>query len=331
MTAVPPASPFPFAPFDPELERMLTATRGDGPAQPPVTLETLPESRAAFEAMSPSPAEVIGDRPVDFEERTIPGRPGAPELAVTVLRPRERAQAAPGLYSMHGGGLVMGTRHMDTPRLVDLVLEFGFVVVNVEYRLAPENPGAGPAEDCYAGLVWMAGHAEELGFDPDRLIVMGGSAGGCLSAAMALMTRDRKGPALAGQLLLVPMLDDRNETLSSHQYGTAGVWDRHINVFSWRAVLGDRVGDPDVSPYIVPSRATDLSGLAPAYIELGSAELLRDEAVEYANRIWAAGGEAELHVWNGGFHGFEVFCPDSRLAAYALETRRSWIRRVIGQ
>ncbi|MEV7010938.1 alpha/beta hydrolase [Streptosporangium sp. NPDC051022] len=320
----------PSVPFDPELERMLAAMRGDAPAQPPVSLENLPATRAGFEAMARPVAEIIGDRPVDFEERMIPGQPGAPELAVTILRPKGRVQGAPGLYNMHGGGLVMGTRHNDTPRVVDLVAEFGFVAVNVEYRLAPENPGTGPAEDCYAGLVWMAEHAEELGLDPDRIIVMGGSAGGCLSAAMALMARDRKGPKPAGQLLLVPMLDDRNETVSSHQYDGIGVWDRHINVFSWQMVLGDKVGDPDVSPYAVPSRATDLSGLAPAYIELGSAELLRDEAVEYAGRIWAAGGEAELHVWSGGFHGFEVFCPDSRLAAYALETRRSWIRRVLG-
>ncbi|MEV8631681.1 alpha/beta hydrolase [Streptosporangium sp. NPDC051023] len=318
-------------PFDPELERMLAAMRGDGPAPAPVTLETLPAARAGMAAMAAPPEAVIGDRPVDVEERTIPGQPGGPDLAVTVLRPRERVQGAPGLYNMHGGGLVMGDRHMDTPRLVDLVVEFGFVVVNVEYRLAPENPGTGPAEDCYAGLVWMAEHAQELGLDPERIIVMGGSAGGCLSAAMALMARDRKGPKLAGQLLLVPMLDDRSETVSSHQYDGIGTWDRHINVFSWQAVLGDKVGDPDVSPYAVPSRATDLSGLAPAYIELGSAELLRDESVEYANRIWAAGGEAELHVWSGGFHGFEVFCPDSKLAAYALQTRRTWIRRVLGR
>ncbi|MFD0885285.1 alpha/beta hydrolase [Streptosporangium algeriense] len=316
-------------PFDPELAELLAAMRGDNPP-PPLSAETLPASRAGLEAMAQPASVVIGDRPVEAEERTIPGRPGAPDLAVTILRPKERVPGAPGLYNMHGGGLVMGDRHMDTPRLVDMVVEFGFVVVNVEYRLAPENPGTGPAEDCYTGLLWMADHAEELGYDPERLIVMGGSAGGNLAAAMSLMARDRKGPALAGQLLLVPMLDDRNQSVSTHQYDGIGTWDRAANLFAWKSVLGDGVGGPDVSPYAAPARATDLSGLPPAYIELGSAELFRDESVEYASRIWAAGGEAELHVWNGGFHGFEMYFPDSRLGRDALRTRDTWVRRILG-
>ncbi|MER7207807.1 alpha/beta hydrolase [Streptosporangium sp. NPDC020072] len=317
-------------PFDPELGQLLAAMRGDSPPQP-LNAETLAASRAGLEAMAQPAAVVIGDRPVEAEERTIPGRPGAPDLAVTILRPKERVPGAPGLYNMHGGGLVMGDRHMDTPRLVDMVVEFGFVVVNVEYRLAPENPGTGPAEDCYAGLLWTADHAEELGYDPERLIVMGGSAGGNLAAAMSLMARDRKGPKLAGQLLLVPMLDDRNESVSTHQYDGIGTWDRAANLFAWKSVLGDGVGGPDVSPYAAPARATDLSGLPPAYIELGSAELFRDESVEYASRIWAAGGEAELHVWNGGFHGFEMYFPDSGLGRDALRTRDTWVRRILGR
>ncbi|MFC3983267.1 alpha/beta hydrolase [Streptosporangium jomthongense] len=317
-------------PFDPELGQLLAAMRGDSPPQP-LNAETLSASRAGLEAMAQPAAVVIGDRPVEAEERTIPGRPGAPDLAVTILRPKERVPGAPGLYNMHGGGLVMGDRHMDTPRLVDMVVEFGFVVVNVEYRLAPENPGTGPAEDCYAGLLWTADHAEELGYDPERLIVMGGSAGGNLAAAMSLMARDRKGPKLAGQLLLVPMLDDRNESVSTHQYDGIGTWDRAANLFAWKSVLGDGVGGPDVSPYAAPARATDLSGLPPAYIELGSAELFRDESVEYASRIWAAGGEAELHVWNGGFHGFEMYFPDSGLGRDALRTRDTWVRRILGR
>ncbi|MEU1736283.1 alpha/beta hydrolase [Streptosporangium sp. NPDC020145] len=317
-------------PFDPELGQLLAAMRGDSPPQP-LNAETLAASRAGLEAMAQPAAVVIGDRPVEAEERTIPGRPGTPDLAVTILRPKERVPGAPGLYNMHGGGLVMGDRHMDTPRLVDMVVEFGFVVVNVEYRLAPENPGTGPAEDCYAGLLWTADHAEELGYDPERLIVMGGSAGGNLAAAMSLMARDRKGPKLAGQLLLVPMLDDRNESVSTHQYDGIGTWDRAANLFAWKSVLGDGVGGPDVSPYAAPARATDLSGLPPAYIELGSAELFRDESVEYASRIWAAGGEAELHVWNGGFHGFEMYFPDSGLGRDALRTRDTWVRRILGR
>ncbi|MGH8890200.1 MAG: alpha/beta hydrolase, partial [Acidothermaceae bacterium] len=227
--------------------------------------------------------------------------------------------------------LVMGNRFMDTPRLAALVIEFGLVAVNVEYRLAPEHPGRAPVDDCYAGLEWTAKNAAELGIDPSRLIVMGGSAGGCLSAGVALMARDLGGPALAGQLLLTPMLDDRNQTVSSFQYESVGTWTRNANLFSWGAVLGEEVGRPDVSAYVAPARATDLSNLPPAYIELGSAELFRDEGADYASRIWAAGGEAELHIWNGGFHGFDMFCATSALTADALAARSSWLRRLLSR
>ena len=125
-------------------------------------------------------------------------------VVVTVLRPRRARPDAPGLYSIHGGGMVMDDRFADLPRLVALIEEFGFVCATVEYRLAPEHPHPAPLEDCYAGLVWFAA---EFGFS--RLIVGGGSAGGGLSAGVALLARDRGGPALAGQLLLCPMLDDR--------------------------------------------------------------------------------------------------------------------------
>ncbi|MGH9043798.1 MAG: alpha/beta hydrolase [Acidimicrobiales bacterium] len=315
-------------PFDPEVEQVLADMMADRQA-PPLSAETIALSRGSMNAMWPSVAEVVGDLPVHFEDRRIPGPPGAPELEITILRPKESKAGAPAIYNMHGGGLIMGTRHMDTARLVPMVVEFGFVAVNVDYRLAPETPGSGPADDCYAGLLWMVGHSDELGFDPDRLLVMGGSAGGNLAAAMSLLARDRGSPTIRGQVLLVPMLDDRNTTVSSYQFDDIGTWNRHSNLVAWRAVLGDEVGGEAVSSYVAPARAKDLSNLPPAYIELGSAELFRDESIEYAQRIWAAGGQAELHIWSGGCHGFDIFCPDARLTKAALQARRSWVERII--
>ncbi|MDF5753106.1 alpha/beta hydrolase [Spongiactinospora sp. TRM90649] len=317
-------------PFDPSLEPVLAAMpRPDGPAP---TVETIPQWRAAgaFMAM-PSVAEVIGDRAIDAEELMVPGPDGAPDLEITVLRPRGLTAAVPGLYNIHGGGMISGHRSMDTPRLADLVAELGVVAVNVEYRLAPEHPDPAPVEDCYAGLRWMADHAEELGVDPRRVVVMGGSAGGGLSAGVALLARDRGGPYLAGQLLLCPMLDDGNETVSSHQYDGLGTWPRAMNLLGWRALLGDSAGDPsaDVSSYAAPARAKDLSGLPPAFIEAGSAELFRDENVAYASRIWATGGQAELHIWGGAFHGFDIFAPEHEVTKAALASRLSWFRRVL--
>lgn len=317
-------------PFDPALNVVLEGMpRSGGPAP---SLETIALMRAAGAAMPvPSVADVIGTRGIDAGERLIPGPEGAPDLEITVLRPRNATAPVPGLFNIHGGGMISGHRHQDTPRLADLVEELGVVAVNVEYRLAPEHPDPAPVEDCYAGLAWMAEHAAELGVDPGRIVVMGGSAGGGLAAGVALLARDRGGPRLAGQLLLCPMLDDTNTTVSSHQYDSLGTWPRALNLLGWRALLGEAAGDPDadVSIYAAPARAADLSGLPPAFVEAGSAELFRDENVAYASRIWAAGGQAELHIWSGAFHGFDIFAHDHEITAAALATRLSWLHRVL--
>lgn len=203
-------------------------------------------------------------------------------------------------------------------------------MVSVEYRLAPENPHPAPVEDCYAGLRWIAERGAEIGMDTDRLVVAGGSAGGGLAAGVALMCRDRGGPQLRGQLLQCPMLDDRNDTPSAHQMRGRGVWDQSANRVGWTALLGAARGGPDVSPYAAPARAGDLSGLPPAFIDVGSAETFRDEDVDYAGRIWRAGGAAELHVWPGGFHGFAMMAPDAALSRAAGDAQVGWLRRVLG-
>jgi acetyl esterase/lipase len=199
----------------------------------------------------------------------------------------------------------------------------------VEYRLAPEHPHPAPVEDSYAGLVWTAEHAAELDVDPQRVIIVGGSAGGGLSAAVALLARDRGGPALLGQMLVCPMLDDRNDTPSAFQMAGLDIWDQSSNQMGWTALLGAQRGGPDVSPYAAPARATDLSDLPPAFIDVGSAETFRDEDVAYAVRLWQAGGRAELHVWPGGFHGFDGFAPQAPVSRDAKEARLRWLRRLL--
>jgi acetyl esterase/lipase len=126
------------------------------------------------------------------------------------------------------------------------------------------------------------------------------------------------------------MLDDRNETVSSHQIDGIGVWDRGSNDTGWDAYLGDRRKTDAVSIYAAPSRATDLSGLPPAYIDCGSAEVFRDEDVAYASTIWACGGVAELHVWPGGFHGFDMMAPHAAVAIAMRQTRTAWVARILG-
>lgn len=295
----------------------------------PLRADTISANRTHFATIIPPIEQQVAGRDVDWEDRTIPGPAGAPEIDITIVRPRSAGPGAPAVLSIHGGGMVLGTRFFGTAEIIDLAERHGTVGVAVEYRLAPEHPGPAQAEDCYAALEWMAAHATEIGIDPDRIIASGASAGGGLSAAVALMARDRDGPALAGQLLGYPMLDDRNDTVSARQYDGIGAWGRHSNDTAWNAIAGaDRFTDR-VSPYTAPARATDLSDLPPAFIEVGAAETFRDEAVRYASGIWAAGGRAELHVWAGGFHGFGGLAPDATVSCAAHDARESWLRRVL--
>ena len=313
-------------PFDAELGATLGAL-GDLIA-PTLTPDMIEGMRESFVV---APVEdLLSGRPVTHFERTIPGPLGAPDLTVSVFQRTDHAPGGPGIYHIHGGGMVMGDRFLGADSLIDWVEQLDAVAVSVEYRLAPENPDPAPVEDCYAGLEWMAANAEELGVDPERLVVAGASAGGGLAAGVALMSRDRGGPALAGQLLIYPMLDDRNESLSSHQFDGIGVWDRTSNDTGWDALLGDRRKTSQVSIYAAPARAADLSNLPPAFIDVASAEVFRDEDVAYASTIWACGGDAELHVWPGGFHGFDIFFPQAVLSVQAREARTRWLRRILG-
>lgn len=267
---------------------------------------------------------------IAIQELTVPGPAGAPDVPLLVLRPvGMTTQAAPGIYAIHGGGMIAGDNRTRIDTFVDWAVEFGAVLVSVDYRLAPECPDPGPVEDCYAGLSWTAEHAEELGIDPARLIVAGGSAGGGLAAGVVLMARDRGGPALLGQVLMSPMVDDRHETQSSTMLDGVGVWDRNANLIGWTALLGERRGGPDVSVYAAPAREANLAGLPPAFIDVGEVDGFRDEDVTYATRIWQAGGAAELHVWPGGLHGFDQLVPGAEVSRAAISTRTDWVRRLL--
>jgi acetyl esterase/lipase len=162
-------------------------------------------------------------------------------------------------------------------------------------------------------------NAHELGTDPDRIGVAGGSAGACLAAATALLTRDRGEIPLAFQVLVAPMLDDRNACVWE-----VPTWDRATNETAWRAYLGERRSD-DVPAYAAPARADDLSGLPPTYVSVGGADLFFDEAVEYARRLVHAGVPTELHVLPDAPHGFENLAPDSAVARRARRSLEAWL------
>jgi acetyl esterase/lipase len=229
------------------------------------------------------------------------------------------------VYSIHGGGYVLGSYDMDDVRFDSWCPALGIVGVSVEYRLAPETPYPGPLEDCYRGLKWVYDHSDEIGVDPQRVGVAGVSAGAGLAAALALLARDRGEIPLAFQLLDCPMLDDRQQTPSSQMDGLA-VWSRESNTFGWRSYLGNLYGSTEVPYTAAPARCPDLSGLPPTFVSVGTVDGFRDEDIDYATRLNQAGVPCELHVYPGASHGYQR-AVDSDLVRRASRDVFEWLSR----
>jgi acetyl esterase/lipase len=273
--------------------------------------------------------EVALSDAVDRTDHVVSGVDGQPDVVVRVHRPKSAAagDALPCLYSMHGGGYVLGSFAMDDAMFDRLCPRYGLVGVSVEYRLAPETAYPGPLEDCYRGLKWAHDRAGELGIDATRIGVRGISAGGGLAAALALLARDRGEVPLAFQLLDCPMLDDRQITRSSQQDGLP-VWSRESNTFGWRSYLGDRYGAADLPYTAAPGRATvdELRGLPPAFVSVGSVDGFLDEDVDYALRLNRAGVPAELHVYPGACHGYQI-AQECEITRQSTRDAEDWLVR----
>ena len=274
--------------------------------------------QAVVQLLEVMTADLPPNQNVVTEDHTIPGPEGAPEVTVRVFRPVSSSGVLPGLYYIHGGGMVLGSVETESLTTATLCEALGAVVVSVEYRLAPENPYPAQLEDCYAGLAWTAANAETLGFDPKRLAIYGGSAGGGLTIATALAARDRGGPELCFMAPIYPMIDDRNDTPSSHEITDIGIWDRSANLEAWSWYLGGQAADC----YAAPARMEDLSGLPPAFIDVGEIDLFRDEDITFATRLMQAGVPTELHVYPGAYHASEIFAPEATLS------QTIWARRI---
>jgi acetyl esterase/lipase len=288
------------------------------------TLETVPTMREAMEAMPPVelPATTTVSREV-----VVPGATGH-DPSVRVYSPPTPGIGRPCIYWIHGGGYMFGSGVTIDARLNRWVEEFDCVAVSIEYRLAPEHPYPAPLDDCYAGLLWTAEHADELGIDRDRIVVSGASAGGGLAAGLALLARDRGQVPVAFQLLIYPMIDDRNVTPSTRIEGLP-IWSRDANDLGWRAYLGDLAGGDDIPAYAAPTRAESVAGLPPAWIGVGSLDPFRDEDVEFGSRLLAAGITVELHVYPGAPHGFEMVVPTAAVSRACQRDITEALRRAL--
>lgn len=266
---------------------------------------------------------------VESRDVVVPGEDGSPGVLMSVFTPSRTTEPLPVIFHTHGGGMVMGSRWTGVEAFLPYVAEGLAAVVTPEYRLAPEAPHPAPVEDCFAGLVWTAQHAEEFMGDPDRIMIVGASAGGGLAAATALMARDRGFPQLTHQVLVCPMLDDRTDTVSSRMLDREGMWDMHDNLYGWTALLGTDRGGPSVPSYAAPSRELDLSNLPRTYIDVGSSETFRDPALDYARRLSEAGVVVDLHMWGGGTHGFDIWAADTALGSASNAVRDEFMRRAL--
>lgn len=304
--------------LDPEIVEALKALPFDlGALFAGMTEESVPDVR---EAMAQMPVLPLSDR-VTRTDHVVDASTG---VGVRVHRAVDADGVLPCVYWIHGGGLVLGSNVGDDARFDDWCPRLSCVGVSVEYRLAPEVRYPDPIEDCYAGLAWVHEHAEELGVDPSRIGVGGASAGGGLAAALALLARDRGEIPVAFQLLIYPMIDDRQITVSS-QWNDP-IWPPAANHFGWTAYLGDAKGGPDVSPYAAPARATDLAGLPPTLITVGSIDGFCDEDIDYAVRLRHAGVPVELHVYPGAPHGFDNFAAAAEVGRRANRDMEEWLQ-----
>lgn len=196
----------------------------------------------------------------------------------------------------------MGDLDTDHPYATRIADGSGMVVISVGYRRAPEHRFPAALDDAYAALTWVAEHAVELDIDPARIAVGGHSAGAGIAAALALRARDQHGPPIRFQLLNQPELDDRQVTFSARRFTDTPFMTSEKLAATWQHYLGSQTA----TPYAAPARATDLSGLPPAYLATAEFDPLRDEGLAYASRLLQAGVTVEVHQWPGTFHGSQA-------------------------
>jgi acetyl esterase/lipase len=311
--------------IDPEsyegLKALLDAMPGglNGVAEIGARRKKLGDTMAAMTAhLEPNPN-------VTVEDRMVPGPEGAPEIAVRIYRRAGAGNAVPGVFYIHGGGMIMGDLSMGELSVIRMCEETGATFLSVDYRLAPEHPYPAALQDCYAALCWMDENRVAVGITSSALSLVGASAGGGLTIATALMTRDLKGPDIGFQMPFYPMIDDRNETPSSHEITDIGIWDRAGNIEAWGWYLGGKPADG----YAAPARAENLNGLPATYIDVGTMDLFRDENMAFAARLVQAGVRTEFHLWPGAYHASETFAPGAALSRQMWDCRLAALKRAL--
>lgn len=268
---------------------------------------------------------------VERLEHEAPYKDGSFKVPLYIYKPVNESKTLPVIYWTHGGGLVTGEVQQDESLLKGFVQTFNCVIVTPEYRLAPEYPFPTPLEDCYTGLSWVFDSADELNINTKRITIAGASAGGGMTAALAQLVRDRNEfpHSLIFQLLMYPMLDDRNTVPDGKNDEENYVWTKENNIFGWTSYIGGEPGTDKTPKYASASRMENLENLPPALIMVGGIDLFVSECIEYAKRLNEAGVSTELHVYPGGTHGYEGLAPDIRISQGFNSVLRDVLKRVL--
>ncbi|PVH76577.1 arylesterase/monooxygenase [Cadophora sp. DSE1049] len=313
--------------FDPDF---LEATASYGPDLTSATLNKpaihdVETRRAVIEKMITTAQNNL-PTPLDVEE-TVYYVKAADGYDIPIYaflkRGRSSATVTSALLHCHGGGMISGSVAMCRKEIANQVSRLGVPMYSVDYRLAPEHRHPTLVEDCYAGLVWLYNNAEKLAINTERIGVLGESAGGGIAAGVALMARDKNlQPPLAKQILIYPMLDDRNNQADPVLEQFAG-WKNEDNITAWTALLGSMAGNPqaDLSYYAAPARVKSVRGLPPTYIDVGELDIFRGEDIKYAMRIAQENINTEFHLYPGVPHGFELWSLNASVTKRALENR----------
>jgi acetyl esterase/lipase len=311
----------------PELRDLVPMVEQFAKAMSPLNRANLEKRRQPNPMFSQPPLDSVS-----HEKRMIPVGNGHPDVAIYIVNAKP-GTSRPAILHTHGGGYVLGTAESAVRSLQELCVKLDCVAVSVDYRLAPETTYVGSVEDNYAGLKWLYTNAAAIGADPAKIAVMGESAGGGHAALLAITARDRGEVPLAYQCLIYPMLDDRTGTSRKvpPHVGTL-IWTPAQNRFGWESFLGTAPGKARAPKNAVPARVADLNGLPPAFIGVGTLDLFHDEDVDYAQRLNAAGINAELIVVPGAFHGFDGISKmrKNKLGSWFEDTVHNALRRGFG-
>jgi acetyl esterase/lipase len=266
-------------------------------------------------------------RDVDYSTEWAVRENGS-RLRLLVARPLVPQSNVAGVLWIHGGGYSSSSPEVEASAGRQLIGLSDCVVVSPAYTLSSEAPYPAALDDCYLALQWMRDNAPRLGIRLDQLAVVGGSAGGGLTAALTLYARDEGDVAIAFQMPIYPMIDDRCATEPARE-NDAPVWDGVSNRNAWKVYLGDLYGTNDVPIYAAPARATDYAGLPPTFTFVGGIEPFRDETIEYVDHLRAAGVPVEFKIFDGCFHGFDGLVPKARVSIEATQYRNRWFRQAI--